>query len=38
MFKDLDAFIAALEKERELARVTEPVSPALEICAVTDKV
>ena len=38
MFKDLDAFIAALEKERELARVNEPVSPALEICAITDRV
>ena len=38
MFKDLNAFIAALDKERELARITEPVSPNLEICAMTDKV
>ena len=38
MFKDLNAFIAALDKERELARITEPVSPDLEICAVTDRV
>jgi 4-hydroxy-3-polyprenylbenzoate decarboxylase len=37
MFKDLDHFIAALDKERELARITEPVSPDLEICAVTDR-
>src|SRR4029450_2611419 len=38
MFKDLNAFISALEKERELARVAEPVSPDLEIAAVTDRV
>src|SRR6266576_1677789 len=38
MFNDLNEFIAALDKERELARVTEPVSPDLEICAVTDRV
>ena len=38
MFKDLNDFIAALDKERELARITEPVSPDLEICAVTDRV
>jgi len=38
MFKDLNEFIAALERERELARVTEPVDPDLEICAVTDRV
>ena len=38
MFKDLNAFIAALDKERELARIPEPVSPDLEICAVTDRV
>src|SRR5262245_64665146 len=38
MFKDLNEFIAALDKARELARVTEPVSPDLEICAVTDRV
>jgi 4-hydroxy-3-polyprenylbenzoate decarboxylase len=38
MFKDLNDFIAALDKERELARVTDPVSPDLEISAVTDRV
>jgi len=38
MFKDLNAFIAALEQERELARISEPVSPDLEICAVADRV
>ena len=38
MFKDLNEFIAALDKERELARITDPVSPDLEICAVTDRV
>ena len=38
MFADLNAFIGALDKERELARIGEPVSPDLEICAVTDRV
>ena len=38
MFKDLNQFIDALDKDRELARVKEPVSPNLEIAAVTDKV
>ena len=38
MFRDLNEFIAALDKARELARITEPVSPDLEICAVTDRV
>src|SRR6516165_1013411 len=38
MFKDLNQFVAALDKERELARITEPVDPKLEICAVTDTV
>jgi 4-hydroxy-3-polyprenylbenzoate decarboxylase len=37
MFKDLNDFISALDSERELARVTDPVSPDLEICAVTDR-
>ena len=36
--KDLDSFIAALDKARELARIAEPVSPDLEIAAVTDRV
>src|SRR5215218_5386931 len=35
---DLKEFIAALDKERELSRVVEPVSPDLEISAVTDRV
>ena len=38
MFKDLNSFIDALDKDRELARIQEPVSPDLEICAVTDRV
>src|SRR5688572_11153822 len=38
MFKDLNDFIGALDKERELARITDPISPDLEISAVTDKV
>ncbi len=37
MFKDLNDFIAALDKERELARIIEPVSPDLEICALADR-
>ena len=38
MFNDLSEFITALDKERELARIADPVSPDLEICAVTDRV
>jgi 4-hydroxy-3-polyprenylbenzoate decarboxylase len=38
MYNDLNDFIAALDKARELARITEAVSPDLEICAVTDRV
>jgi 4-hydroxy-3-polyprenylbenzoate decarboxylase len=38
MFKDLNEFISALDRERELARIADPVSPDLEICAVTDRV
>ena len=38
MFKDLTDFIAALDRERELARVTDSVSPDLEIAALTDRV
>jgi 4-hydroxy-3-polyprenylbenzoate decarboxylase len=38
MFKDLNDFIATLDRERELARVTDPVDPHLEIAALTDKV
>jgi 4-hydroxy-3-polyprenylbenzoate decarboxylase len=38
MFKDLNEFIRALDDSRELARIQEPVSPDLEIAAVTDRV
>jgi len=38
MFKDLNDFIDALDRERELARVTDSVDPHLEIAAVTDRV
>jgi 4-hydroxy-3-polyprenylbenzoate decarboxylase len=38
MYADLDDFLADLEKRRLLARVSEPVSPDLEIAAVTDRV
>ena len=38
MFKDLNDFIAALDRGRELARIPDPVSPDLEISAVTDRV
>jgi len=38
MFKDLNDFITTLDKERELAHISEPVSRDLEICAVTDRV
>ena len=38
MFKDLNEFIAALDKERLLARIAESVDPILEIAAVTDRV
>src|SRR6188768_1968596 len=38
MFNDINEFITVLEKERMLARITEPVSPDLEIAAITDRV
>ena len=38
MFKDLNEFISALDKARELARIGETVDPDVEICAVTDRV
>ena len=38
MFNDLNQFLATLDNERELAHITEPVSPDLEISAVTDRV
>jgi 4-hydroxy-3-polyprenylbenzoate decarboxylase len=36
VYTDLDHFLADLERRRLLARVAEPVSPDLEIAAVTD--
>src|SRR2546423_5828314 len=37
MYSDLDDFIADLDRRKLLARITEPVSPNLEIAAVTDR-
>jgi 4-hydroxy-3-polyprenylbenzoate decarboxylase len=37
MYADLDAFLADLDKRRLLTRIGEPVSPDLEIAAVTDR-
>ena len=37
MYSDLTDFIGDLDKRRLLARVAEPVSPDLEIAAVTDR-
>jgi 4-hydroxy-3-polyprenylbenzoate decarboxylase len=37
MFTDVNAFIAELDKRRELARVAEAVDPNLEIAAVIDR-
>ncbi len=37
MYPDLNDFLADLDKRRLLARVGEPVSPELEIAAVTDR-
>ncbi|HEY2907911.1 MAG TPA: menaquinone biosynthesis decarboxylase [Vicinamibacterales bacterium] len=38
MYADLNGFLADLERQKLLARVTDPVSPDLEIAAVTDRV
>jgi 4-hydroxy-3-polyprenylbenzoate decarboxylase len=38
MYSDLTDFIADLDKRKLLARIAEPVSPDLEIAAVTDRV
>jgi 4-hydroxy-3-polyprenylbenzoate decarboxylase len=38
MFTDLNAFIAELDRRRELARITDSLSPDLEISAVIDQV
>src|SRR5579884_3788017 len=37
MYSDINDFIADLEKRRLLSRISEPVSPDLEIAAVTDR-
>ena len=37
MYQDLTDFLADLERKRLLARIAEPVSPDLEIAAVTDR-
>ena len=37
-FSDIQAFIAELERRKDLARITDPVSPDLEIAAVIDRV
>jgi len=37
VFRDLNDFLADLAQRGELARVSEPVDPDLEICAVTDR-
>jgi 4-hydroxy-3-polyprenylbenzoate decarboxylase len=37
MYSDLNDFLADLERRRLLARIAEPVSPALEISAVIDR-
>src|SRR5438270_4844640 len=37
MYSDLDDFLADLDRRKLLARITEPVSPDLEIAAVTDR-
>src|SRR4029078_12277843 len=37
MYEDLSDFLADLEKRKLLSRIKEPVSPDLEIAAVTDQ-
>ena len=37
MYSDLDDFITDLDRRKLLARIAEPVSPDLEIAAVTDR-
>src|SRR5215471_14728943 len=37
MYSDLDGFLADLERRKLLTRIAEPVSPELEIAAVTDR-
>ena len=37
MFPDINAFIAELERRKELARITDSLSPDLEISALIDR-
>src|SRR4051812_12029862 len=37
MYADLNAFLTDLDRTKQLARIAEPVSPDLEIAAVTDR-
>ena len=37
-YRDLQAFIAALEKRGELMRISAPVSPILEITEIAEKI
>ena len=37
MYSDLNEFLSDLERRKLLVRVTEPISPDLEIAAVTDR-
>ena len=37
MYADLGDFLADLDRRKRLARIAEPVSPDLEIAAVTDR-
>jgi 4-hydroxy-3-polyprenylbenzoate decarboxylase len=37
MYRDLDDFLADLERRKLLARISEPISPDLEIAALTDR-
>jgi 4-hydroxy-3-polyprenylbenzoate decarboxylase len=37
MYSDLSEFLADLDKRRQLVRIADPVSPTLEIAAVTDR-
>jgi 4-hydroxy-3-polyprenylbenzoate decarboxylase len=37
MFADINAFIAELDRRKDLARIADPVSPNLEIAAVIDR-
>src|SRR6516164_7840300 len=38
MFRDITSFIDELGRRKELARITEPLSPELEISALIDRV